>query len=135
MSQKGLTFKIFIFLVLNDFLETAAHMSFKKAASTQENLHISHGQDILIFTAHMLSSPFLWLGLLTVALIFTSWSTILSKIDLSIATPVASFSCVLVTLAGWLFFAEYISLLRWTGVFLILGGVSLVSTSSSSTKT
>lgn len=129
MSRKGLTFKIFIFLILNEFLETGAHSLFKTAADSQENFHISHLNDVLIFISHMITSPFVWLGLLAIVLIFTSWSTILSRIDLSLAVPIASFSYVLVAVAAEVFFHEHISWLRWMGILLILVGVSFVSTS------
>ncbi len=130
MDQKGLTFKIFIFLVLNDFLETGAQSLFKTAAVSQENFHISQGHDVLIFIGHMITFPLVWLGLLAVVLIFTSWSTILSRIDLSMATPIASFSYVLVAVAAVVFFHEHVGWLRWTGILFILAGVSLVSTSA-----
>jgi len=129
MTKKGLTLNIFLFLIANIFLETAAQMCFKKTAVSQEGFNIIHHHDIFVFLGHMLSSPFLWLGWLAVLLIFTNWSTILSKIDLSIATPIASLSYVLVTLACLIFLHEHVSLLRWSGIIFILGGVSLVSTS------
>jgi len=61
---------------------------------------------------------------------FIIWSTILSKIDLSIAVPIASFSYILVALVSILFLHETINLLRWMGIFLILTGVIFVSVSS-----
>lgn len=135
MNKKGLTFKIFAFLILNNFLETVMHMSFKKAACSELDFHIHQWQDGLIFISHIIASPFLWLGLLTVIFIFFSWSTILSKIDLSVAIPIASFSYVLVALAALIFLHEYVSPLRWLGIAFILVGVSLVTISSSKTKT
>ncbi len=131
MTKKGLTFSVFIFLLLNNLLETAAQMFFKKAAISQEHFNISQGADILVFVGHMITCPFLWFAFLAVFFIFTNWSAILSKIDLSIAVPIASLSYVLVTLAALVFFHEQISTLRWIGILVILAGVSLVSTSSS----
>jgi uncharacterized membrane protein len=61
---------------------------------------------------------------------FIVWSTILSKIDLSVAVPIASFSYILVALVSILFLHETITLLRWIGIFLILTGVIFVSVSS-----
>ncbi|MEI7999599.1 MAG: EamA family transporter [Candidatus Omnitrophota bacterium] len=110
-------------------------MCFKKAASAQESFNISQPSQIFTFIGNILSSPFLWLGLLTVIIIFTNWSTILSKIDLSIATPIASFSYVLVAIAAMIFLHEHISMQRWIGIIFILAGVSLVSVSSSPNKT
>jgi drug/metabolite transporter (DMT)-like permease len=61
---------------------------------------------------------------------FVIWSTILSKIDLSVAVPVASFSYILVPLASIIFLGEKVALLRWIGIIFILSGVILVSLTS-----
>jgi undecaprenyl phosphate-alpha-L-ara4N flippase subunit ArnE len=63
-------------------------------------------------------------------LTFIIWSTILSKIDLSVAVPIASFSYILVPLVSIIFLHEKISALRWLGIFFILAGVIFVSLSS-----
>jgi drug/metabolite transporter (DMT)-like permease len=63
-------------------------------------------------------------------LMFIIWSAILSKIDLSVAVPIASFSYILVALVSILFLNETVSLLRWIGIFFILSGVIFVSASS-----
>ncbi len=130
MAKNGLTIKIIFFLVLNDFLETYAHFCFKQSALTQNDLHIRSLPDIATFAHSMIVNPHLWIGLVCVGAIFVSWSTILSKIDLSVATPITSFSYVFIALISWLFLHEYISPLRWAGIFFILAGVIFVSMSS-----
>ena len=134
MNKNKLTVGIFVLLVLNDFLETFTHYCFKKGAMTQPAFHLSHWPDALTFVASMLSSGYVWLGILSVVIIFAGWSSILSKVDLSVATPIASFSYVLIALTGWIFFHEYISPLRWVGIFLILAGVAAVSMGPSKDK-
>jgi len=86
--------------------------------------------DLVIFFKSVFSSPFLWFGLLSVLLTFIIWSTILSKIDLSVAIPIASFSYILVPLVSIIFLHEKIGILRWLGIFFILMGVISVSLSS-----
>jgi drug/metabolite transporter (DMT)-like permease len=83
----------------------------------------------------MLSCGYLWLGLISVALTFVLWSTILSKIDLSVAVPVASFSYILIPIASIIFLHEKISALRWSGIFFILAGVIVVSLSEKTSQT
>jgi undecaprenyl phosphate-alpha-L-ara4N flippase subunit ArnE len=61
---------------------------------------------------------------------FIIWSTILSRIDLSAAVPIASFSYILVPLVSIVFLHEKISNLRWLGIFFIILGVIFVSLSS-----
>jgi drug/metabolite transporter (DMT)-like permease len=130
MSKNKLTMKIFLFLVLSEMFETFHQFCFKKSALFENDFNINGFYDILIFFKLVFSSPFFWIGLLSLILMFIIWSTILSKIDLSIAVPIASSSYILVALVSILFLHETINLLRWMGIFLILTGVIFVSVSS-----
>jgi len=128
--KKQITFKILIFLISTDLMETFAQFCFKKSAASAKFLTINHFSDGILFLKAVLPSGFLWLGLLSVLLIFITWVTILSKIDLSVAVPVASFSYIAVPLVSCIFLHERISALRWFGIVFILLGVILVSVSS-----
>jgi drug/metabolite transporter (DMT)-like permease len=130
MLKHKLTLKIFLFLILADVLETFHQFCFKKSALFEGDPSINGFYDLLLFFKGVFSSPFFWIGLLSLILMFIVWSTILSKIDLSVAVPIASFSYILVALVSILFLHETISLLRWFGIFLILMGVVFVSMSS-----
>ncbi len=131
MLKKGnLTFKIFLFLIFVDFLETFTQFCFKKTALPESGFEINVLSDILIFLKAMAFSPFLWLGLVSVLFTFIIWSTILSHIDLSVAVPVCSFSYITIPLVSIIFLHEKVTYLRWMGIFLILIGVILVSISS-----
>lgn len=128
--KKALTLKILFLLIFIDFLETFAQFCFKKSALPKSGFEIKAVNDIFHFIISVIPSPFLWLGLFSVLLIFTIWSTILSRIDLSVAVPVCSLSYITVPLVSLVFLHEKISHLRWTGIFIILFGVMLVSISS-----
>ena len=130
MFKKRLTFKILLFLIFADVLETLTQFCFKKGALSQSGIDIRIFSDIFKFLLGVFSSWFLWLGLLSVVLTFVIWSTILSKIDLSVAIPVCSFSYISIPLVSIIFLHEKISLLRWSGIFFILIGVIFVSLSS-----
>jgi drug/metabolite transporter (DMT)-like permease len=128
--KRHLTLKIFFILIFIDVLETFAQFCFKKSALAKSGLEIKALSDISHFAMAMASSPFLWLGLFSVLMIFTMWSSILSRIDLSVAVPVCSFSYITVPLVSLIFLHEKISAMRWAGIFIILLGVILVSVSS-----
>jgi len=129
-AKKSLTLKIFLFLVLTDMLETLAQFCFKKSAISSSFPEIDTLAKGFLFLKTVIVSPFLWLALFLVVSIFVIWSTLLSKIDLSVAVPVASFSYITVPLVSAIFLHEQISLLRWSGIALIIAGVILVSVSS-----
>ncbi|MBN2830712.1 MAG: EamA family transporter [Candidatus Omnitrophica bacterium] len=130
MIKKRLTLKIILFLIISDIFETLVHLCFKKGAQAQDYLDIHTIRDGLTFLVGVSSSPYLWLGLFFALVTFITWSTILSKIDLSVAVPIASLSYILVPLTSSIFLKENISLLRWGGVIFILIGVVFVSLSS-----
>jgi drug/metabolite transporter (DMT)-like permease len=128
--KKKLTLKIILFLVLSDIMETVTQLFFKKCATPAGSITVNNPAGIVSFLGEVSSSPYLWLGFFTVLLTFIVWATILSKIDLSVAVPIASFSYILVPLASVFLLHEKISLLRWAGIGLIFAGVIFVSLSS-----
>jgi drug/metabolite transporter (DMT)-like permease len=131
MKRRDLSFKIFLFLIFIDVLETFAQFCFKKSVLAANGFEIQTLRDILGFIAKVAPSVYLWLGLFSVIIIFTTWSTVLSRIDLSVAVPVCSFSYISVPLVSLIFLHEKISALRWLGISIILLGVVLVAVSSS----
>ncbi len=130
MFKKKITFKILLLLITSDILETAVHFFFKKSTIGSSPGQVTDLTTMFIFLKAVLLSPFLWAGLLTVAVVFILWSMLLSKIDLSVAVPIASFSYILVSVVSVIFLHEQITPLRWCGVFFVLAGVVLVSLSS-----
>jgi drug/metabolite transporter (DMT)-like permease len=130
MFKKKVTLKILLLLIASDILETIIHFFFKKSALAQNNLAVVDIASALVFLKAVFASPFLWAGLLAVVTVFIIWSTILAKIDLSVAVPIASFSYILVPIASIFFLHEHITVLRWGGILFILTGVILVSLSS-----
>ncbi|MDD5119917.1 MAG: EamA family transporter [Candidatus Omnitrophica bacterium] len=130
MFKKKVTLKILVLLIASDLLETTVHFFFKKSALSQGSSSVLDLASALVFLKGVLASPFLWAALFTVVLIFIIWSTVLAKIDLSVAVPIASFSYILVPVVSVIFLHEHITILRWGGILLILAGVILVSISS-----
>ena len=130
MFKKKVTFKILLLLVASDIFETAVHFFFKKSTLGSSQVQVTDLATMAVFLKAVFSSGFLWAGLLTVAAVFIIWSMILSKIDLSVAVPIASFSYILVPAVSIIFLHEQITALRWLGVFFVLAGVILVSLSS-----
>ncbi|MDD4955656.1 MAG: hypothetical protein PHP17_06425, partial [Candidatus Omnitrophica bacterium] len=60
MFRKKITFKILLFLILSDFLETCLQFCFKKSTVNVENLKILNFHDIGVFVTSVVSSYFLW---------------------------------------------------------------------------
>lgn len=130
MFKKKVTFKILLLLITCDILETVVHFFFKKSTLAQSSKAIVDLATAGEFLKTTFASPFLWIGLFAVVAVFIIWSMVLTKIDLSVAVPIASFSYILVPLVSIIFLHEQINALRWLGVFFVILGVIFVSLSS-----
>jgi drug/metabolite transporter (DMT)-like permease len=104
--------------VLNIFLDTAGHLSFKAAAAVKA---ASEGRQ----WRAMLRSMHLWTGLTCFCLEFAVWFALLSLIPLSQAVLIGSINIVVLMLAGRLLFRERLDGLRLGGMMLIAAGVAL----------
>ena len=123
--------KIFLFLVINDLLDTTAQLLMKKG------LGLIDLNSISAFFLHLInfSDPnifLFWIGLIIYLSNFILWMSILSKIDLSIALPLASSGYILIPIAAIFFLHEVVSPMRWLGLILIVLGIYFVSKSKTS---
>ena len=130
MFKKKITLKILLVLILTDVFETIANLLFKKGVLLESSFQVRDLAGLPIFLKAVFSSPFLWGGLAMVFLIFIIWSTVLSKIDLSVAVAVCSFSYIFIPIASIIFLHEKIGILRWIGIIFILIGIIFVALSS-----
>jgi drug/metabolite transporter (DMT)-like permease len=79
-------------------------------------------------------NPWVILGILCLAGFFYSYLTALSWADLTYVLPATAFGYVVTAVLSKYFLHESISMLRWTGVLLIAGGVGLVTRGPSLTE-
>lgn len=104
--------------VLNIFLDTIGHLSFKAAATTKATAEQNRWR-------RMFGSVYLWSGIVCFCLEFAVWFALLSLIPLSQAVLIGSIDIVVVMLAGRLLFRERLDPLRLSGMALIAAGVAL----------
>ncbi len=71
-------------------------------------------------------NPWVAVGVTLLVVWMLSHMALLSWADLSYVLPVTSIGYALVALAGHVFLNEAVSLTRWAGIALIVGGVILV---------
>lgn len=112
-------------LGLSLVLGVLAQLSLKKGVN-QANIKRVKGVMVLV---NMLLNVFVILGFLFYGLSSLLWLVVLSKLDLSYAYPIISFSYVLVALASVIFLGEKVSKERWISIALITFGVVLVGLS------
>ncbi len=75
----------------------------------------------------MVRNPFLFAGVVALAVSFFSFISLLSYADLSFVVPLTAVSYITNTLGGRFFLKEHIARERWLGTLLVAGGVALIS--------
>jgi drug/metabolite transporter (DMT)-like permease len=80
------------------------------------------------------ANPWIDAGVALLIVWFASQLSLLSWADLSYVLPVTSASYVLTAILGNVFLHEFVSLTRWSGVFVISVGVMLVMGTSPRAK-
>ena len=109
-------------LLIGALLVTASELLLRRGAQQFEHA-TSVGK---YFGIAALASGWTWLGIITYILSFASWLYVLKHVPLSIAFPVINVVHVLVPLGSWMILGEHISLLRWAGIGLVIGGILLI---------
>jgi len=66
-------------------------------------------------------------GLLLYGIATLLWLTVISRADLSFAYPLIALGYVVTAFLARIYFNENITLMRWLGILLVLGGVFLIS--------
>jgi drug/metabolite transporter (DMT)-like permease len=87
-------------------------------------------QDFWAVFTRILSSGYIWLGIASLLTFFVAYMLILSWADYSYVQPSTSLSYATVAILSHFFLGEWISPLRWMGIFVICTGVFIVGRTS-----
>lgn len=71
-------------------------------------------------------NPWILIGLVSYVVSVMVWLLVLSRTDVSIAYPMISLGYIVSAVAAYFFLGEHVTLMRMTGIFIILFGVFLV---------
>lgn len=72
---------------------------------------------------------YVFIGVTLYLLAVLIWFVVLSNAELSFAYPLISLAYIITALLAVVFFKENVSLVRWVGILLILGGVFFITRS------
>jgi multidrug transporter EmrE-like cation transporter len=115
----------FILIFISVLMVDVGQLLLKKGLNTFGSLDFSQGVIILFW--NVFTTPIIFFALCLLVLSSVTWLLALSKTELSFAYPIISIGYVIVSILSWIFLAETISLLRWIGLGVIVGGVYLLS--------
>lgn len=128
MSHKGLTWKVFFLIVMTDMANSVAQLLMKKGLLYPAGDAVDLST-VVEFVCANVTSPFIWAGIFVYVLSFFTWIIVLSKVDLSVALPLASTDYVIIPVLAIVFLGEQVTLLRWAGIGAIVSGIYFVSKS------
>ncbi len=128
MSKNGVTWKVYSLILLTDAMSSAAQLFMKKGV-TAADTNILNPASVVHFLTVNIASPLMWLGIIIFTATFFIWIIVLTRVDLSVASPMASNDYVMIPILAMVFLKEIVSPLRWFGIFCIIAGIYCVSRS------
>ena len=111
----------YLLIALNILLMSIGQLFFKKAAV------FINGNSNLNLATRYLFNPWFYMAIFFFAVGTLTWTQILTSMRLSVAYPILSVSYALTALGVYYFFGEKLNLLNIVGIFVIMLGVSLIS--------
>ncbi|MDR2724220.1 MAG: hypothetical protein LBB25_03400 [Holosporaceae bacterium] len=112
----------FVLIFFQVIINTLAQLLLKKGV-----VFINFDLPIYKLILALVSNIYICGGVFIFVFSLLLWLYLLSQFELSFLYPFGSLSYVLAALGGWFFFAENITWLRSSGIFLILVGVALIA--------
>jgi len=119
---------IFLLIFLGVFLNAAAQLLLKAGMSQIGHFEFSLANLIPIGMKVALC-PSIVSGIALYVLSVVVWLLVLSRVQVSYAYPMLSIGYVVNAFAAYLLFGEDLSLMRMTGILIIMSGVYLVAQS------
>ncbi|MHB1947825.1 MAG: DMT family transporter [Gammaproteobacteria bacterium] len=119
---------VFLLILLGVLLNAAAQLLLKAGMSQIGHFEFSLA-NIAPIGLKVAASPPVIAGLFAYVISVGVWLLVLSRVQVSFAYPMLSIGYILNAVAAYYLFGEPMSILRMSGIFVIIAGVYLVSQS------
>lgn len=119
---------VFLLIILGVMLNAAAQLLLKAGMSQIGHFEFNLTNIIPIGLKVSVNPPIL-AGLTAYVVSVIVWLLVLSRVQVSFAYPMLSIGYIVNAIAAYYLFGEPMSILRVTGIFIIIAGVYLVSQS------
>lgn len=119
---------VFMLILLGVLLNSAAQLLLK-AGMTQIGHFEFSWANIVPIAMKVMANPPILTGLFAYGFSVIVWLLVLSRVQVSYAYPMLSIGYVVNALAAAYFFGEGISIVRMTGIFIIISGVYVIAQS------
>jgi drug/metabolite transporter (DMT)-like permease len=119
--------KLLLILLVGLVFESAGVILLKKGMNVIGDMNGYTAAEIFRVMKAGATNPQILLGVFFEALFFLCLLLLMSKSDISFLWPLTALSFVFATLAAMWFLGEHVSIIRWTGVLLIVLGAAFIS--------
>jgi drug/metabolite transporter (DMT)-like permease len=119
--------KLLLILLVGLVFESAGVILLKKGMNVIGDMNGYTAAEIFRVMKAGATNPQILLGVFFEALFFLCLLILMSKSDISFLWPLTALSFVFATLAAMWFLGEHVSIIRWTGVLLIVLGAAFIS--------
>jgi multidrug transporter EmrE-like cation transporter len=124
------TFRQYALLLLVALILLGSQLLLRQGAKGGPPLSVASPADLLALIWRVLTTPLLLLGYALSAGSSLLWLIVLSRLELSYATPIMNgFFYLLLLLASTFILREQITAWRWLGTLFVLIGIALISRS------
>jgi drug/metabolite transporter (DMT)-like permease len=119
--------KLVVILLVSLVFEAVGVVCLNKGLRQMGEITVINWMEIKRLAAIGLTNPYLLLGIFFEALFFAGLLVLLSRAEVSFVWPLTSLGFVITTLAAHFILHEKVTLIRWSGVCLIVLGAWMVS--------
>jgi multidrug transporter EmrE-like cation transporter len=117
---------MYLLILLGVLLNAAAQLLLKAGMTQIGHFEFSLANAIPIGMKVMVNPPILT-GLFAYVLSVVVWLLVLSRVQVSFAYPMLSIGYIVNAIAAYYLFGESLSVMRVTGIFVIIVGVYMIS--------
>lgn len=115
-------------LLFGVFLNAGAQLALKAGVQRIDNFDLSLN-NLMNLALQVSMNPFIIAGIIAYVVSVGVWLVVLSRLDVSIAYPMVSLGYVVNAIAAYYLFEESVTVMRMSGIFVILLGVYIVARS------
>ena len=121
--------KIILLVLLSEAITVIGQVLFKKSTNTIGTYNLRVGSDRIRFFSEIFTRPYLWLGVLAMAIGLVVWLLAIAQGNLSLVFPIGSLQYVLILFLAHKFLGEKIDRMKLIGTLLVMAGIVFMSVS------
>lgn len=118
--------KLIFIILFSEIWNTAGQVFLKKGADAIKTDISSGIRSYSVFIKEAVSQPFVWFGMISLAIGLGVWCIALALADLSLVYPIGSLQYILILISSRIFLKEKLDLMRILGTVCVVIGIIMI---------